>query len=257
MPSVWKSRTRSNLPALLELIARRAGALLGTDLGIVWLWDALAEVLVPQAWLGYAAGTGTVRLRPGEDVAGAVAERRQGILVNDYPTSLLAHPELLRQAPVHACVGEPLLYGDRFLGVITIARTDPKRPFAEQDRDILALLAAQAVLAIENVHLAAASERAQREGRLFAKVVAELNASLDLDTVLSQMATAARDLCGSDLAQLALREADSDDLLFRYLTGTRYADYERVRIAPGKGIGGYVTVTGRPFRTANYAEDPG
>jgi signal transduction histidine kinase/DNA-binding response OmpR family regulator len=43
---------------------------------------------------------------------------------------------------------------------------------------------------------------------------------------------------------------------FRYWTGVKYEGYEHATIEPGKGIGGQVLFTKRPFRTDNYAEDP-
>jgi len=70
------------------------------------------------------------------------------------------------------------------------------------------------------------------------------------------VADGARELTGADLAHLALRDADTEAMVFRYGAGARYEQYTNHRIEPGKGVGGRVLATGEAFRTANYAEEP-
>jgi len=142
-----------DLTTLLNLIFRRVGELIGTGASTVWFWDETAQVLLPQVWLGRDAWRGEVRLRLGEGVAGTVAQRREGLLVNDYRNSPYATPIFLERTNVTALMGEPLLYHDRLLGVITVDNEDIERPFTEQDRDILALLVTHAAIAIENARL--------------------------------------------------------------------------------------------------------
>src|SRR5258708_25508456 len=45
-------------------------------------------------------------------------------------------------------------------------------------------------------------------------------------------------------------------MIVRYRAGPRADAYRNRRVEPGRGVGGQVLVTGRPFRTGNYAEDP-
>ncbi len=142
-----------DLTTLLNLIFRRVGELIGTGASTVWFWDGAAQVLVPQVWHGRDAWRGEVRLRLGEGIAGTVAERREGLLVNDYRNSPYATAIFLEQTKVTAVMGEPLLYHDRLLGAITVDNEDLDRPFTEQDRDILALLVMHAAIAIENARL--------------------------------------------------------------------------------------------------------
>jgi putative methionine-R-sulfoxide reductase with GAF domain len=55
----------------------------------------------------------TVRLGLGEGVSGMVAQHREGVTINDDQVS----PNI---AALFAILSEPLVYRDRFLGVITI-----------------------------------------------------------------------------------------------------------------------------------------
>lgn len=99
-------------------------------------------------------------------------------------------------------------------------------------------------------------ERRRREAEVVAELAPGLNASLDLDIVLQRLVEAARELCNSERALIALREGESDVAFFRYQVGSRYTKYATLPIEPGKGVGGKVLLTGRPFRTDHYLDDP-
>jgi PAS domain S-box-containing protein len=141
-----------NLPAALALIARKTFELARADGCGVWLWDAEAEVLVPQAWEG-PGWIRDVRLRLGEGVTGEAARRREGLIVNDYLTSPFAHPLWVEREQNRAVIAEPLLSGDRLLGVIGANRNGVGLPFTEEDRRLFRLFADQAAIVIEHARL--------------------------------------------------------------------------------------------------------
>jgi GAF domain-containing protein len=153
-----------DLRTLLDLIIRHAVALVGGASGIVWLWEEAQQVLAPRAWVGLAGWMADLRFRLGEAVSGTVAERREGMIVNDVRTSPLASPAILERTGIAAVLAEPLLYRERLLGVIAVHHEEPGRVFSEQDRRMLALFAAQAAIALENARLHDATER--RAGQL-------------------------------------------------------------------------------------------
>ncbi len=102
------------------------------------------------------------------------------------------------------------------------------RGFGEDDQQLLRLFADQATIAIENARLYAEAERQRREGEVVAAIAQRITATLDLDVVLQDVTEEARRLCGSDLAQIALRDASTDTLAFRYRAG---AHAERLHAA--------------------------
>ena len=99
-------------------------------------------------------------------------------------------------------------------------------------------------------------ERRRRETEMLADLAQSLSASLDLDTVLQRVVAGAQELCASERAILMLREPDSDVLTARYEVGAPHMAYAGLRIEPGKGLGGQVLRTARPWRTDHYATDP-
>ena len=54
---------------------------------------------------------------------------------------------------------------------------------------------------------------------MLGRLTSEINASLNLDTVLKCVAEGARELCGSDVVGIALRESGSDAMVFRFWSG--------------------------------------
>jgi PAS domain S-box-containing protein len=152
-----------DLGRLLALIVQRAVELVGGDAGAVMLWDDRTQSLVPRAWHGCGEWMADIRLRPGEDLAGAVAAQRRGMLANDYAASAYASPTVLEHASVVAALAEPLVYQDRLPGVVVLYHVEPGRTFTGQHQELLALLAAQAAIAIENARLFTEARQSYRE----------------------------------------------------------------------------------------------
>ncbi len=142
-----------DLSELLDLIIQRAAVLVRALLGIVYLWDEEGQVLLPRAWHGIDVWTGMVQVKLGEGVTGAAAERRMGVIANDYGTRPLANPVFRERSGIGAALAEPLLYRDRLIGVITMGREASAPGFSEQDQRLLGLFADQAAIAIQNARL--------------------------------------------------------------------------------------------------------
>ena len=61
-----------------------------------------------------------MRLRVGEGLVGEVAQRREGMLVNDYQNSPYAYGVFKDRLGQTAAIGEPLFYHGRLIGVICV-----------------------------------------------------------------------------------------------------------------------------------------
>jgi len=143
-----------DLDRLLTLLTQRVTELLGVPTGIIRLWEDASGMLMPRSWTGEAgSGLAVISLRLGEGVAGVAAERRTGLLVNDFRTSPYATPFLLEHTTHAAVLVEPLLYRDRLVGVLSLDNGDTGRPFTPDDQALLRLFATQAAIAIENARL--------------------------------------------------------------------------------------------------------
>jgi signal transduction histidine kinase/sensor domain CHASE-containing protein/HPt (histidine-containing phosphotransfer) domain-containing protein len=96
----------------------------------------------------------------------------------------------------------------------------------------------------------------QRETEIVSELAKGINASLVLDTVLQRVVESAQELCRSDSTRITLRDPEAGAMRFRYWAGAKFQGYGDATIEPGKGIGGQVLLTKRPFRTDDYLTDP-
>jgi PAS domain S-box-containing protein len=99
-------------------------------------------------------------------------------------------------------------------------------------------------------------DRRQREAEVMAELARTLNAFLDPGTIIQRVVEGARVLCHSDGAMIALRDPTSEAMVMRYAVGSSCGELKDCRIEPGQGVGGQVLLSGRPFRTDDYANDP-
>jgi signal transduction histidine kinase len=142
-----------DLTKLVRLITQRARGLIGTGTAVVWLWDEEGQALVPHSWPEDRPWRDEWRVRLGEGVVGTVAERQEGMVVNDYRASPYALPFVLERSRITAVLAEPLIYRDRLLGVIVVDNGGTGALFTEEDRNLLALFATHIAIAVANAQL--------------------------------------------------------------------------------------------------------
>ncbi len=210
------------------------------DLRCAFEWSAVVS-----------AGTGTVSaaVRERAPVVSSAVLRDPRI---SFPPDVRAR---LQKVKDRAILAVPLSVKGRIIGALAAA--DPAgRAFGEPDVRLTQAFADQAALALENARLYAEAELGRREAEIVADLTQAINSTLDLDTILQRVTERAREVCQSDVALIALRESGSDSLVLRYWAGPYFQRYAHVRVEPGRGVGGLVLATGRPFRTENYGRDP-
>ena len=161
----------------------------------------------------------------------------------------------MRRAGDAAVLAAPLRTKAKILGALSVADRLGRR-FSSAEAETLQAFADQAALAIENARLYEEARRGEREADVVMEVVRRINASLDLHTTLERLVEGARDLCASDIARIVVRDDAGGGMRLRLQLGARWEGYhDRLIIEPGRGTGGIVLATGRPFRTDDYGAD--
>lgn len=142
--------------ALLELLVRRARELIDCDSLTVFLFGESREYLSPLVFVGSEGDREAImriRVRPGEGLAGLVAQSGRPELVNE------AHLDpRSRQVPGTTIIPEsiiltPLRSRDLVLGVLMMSREGESRGFLPSDLDFLTVVANHAAIALENARL--------------------------------------------------------------------------------------------------------
>ena len=241
-------------------IAEAATLLLKAQMAYVWV-DEGGETLREGGsyWAGPELASRIVRTDPvprdPSSIAGAVLLSRHPEYIADVQQDPRWRNRVLAETRhLHACIALPLIHHDRAVGTLIVG-FGHRDGFTAEEKNLAALLADQAAIAIENARLYEEAARRQRESELLAEVVRTINTSLDLTTVLQRIAEGAREVCRTDMAFIALRDGDGDLFAFRQWPGARYRDYRSFLITPGQGASGLVLATGRPFRTDRYLAD--
>ena len=242
-----------DLDRLLTLIVDRLGPLFRGG-GFAYLVDEESQSLGGRTW-GRAEPEAAAPFPAEGGLVASCASARRGLLANDYPDSPYALPAVVRLGVRHA-MAQPLLSRDRPLGVLVVARRDEALPFSPEDLATFERLAVQAAVSVDNAMLFVETAHRQREAEVLAELARSINAAQDVSTVLQRVVDGARELCACDLTSVALRESESGKIVIRHRSGEYRAPGTRVVIEPGKGAGGLVLETGRPFRSENLGQDP-
>jgi GAF domain-containing protein/ActR/RegA family two-component response regulator len=246
----------------VEIVLRRiteAGRRLSrSDAARIALWEPDREVMRVRFADGDAVALDSVLIQPGMGVRGRVLVTGKPFLTDDYLSDVRIGPEYREEAAaegLQSLLVVPIVIEGRVEGLLSVSSRTAAR-FTDRDRAILCQLADHAAIAITNARLYEDGARRLREAEILAELARTINASLDLDTILPRVVAAARELCGSDIAFVALKDPGAAVARFRAWTGTRRQDYGRFEIVAGKGSGGHVLATGQPFRTDDYPRDP-
>jgi GAF domain-containing protein len=110
------------------------------------------------------------------------------------------------ETPSQSWLGVPLLVGDRVLGLISVQSVHQPNLYDSHDRDILATIAGQSAIAIENARLFQEARRRAQETAALAEVGREISTTLDLETVLAKIAAYARSVSGGEQRGLPPRQ---------------------------------------------------
>jgi PAS domain S-box-containing protein len=169
---------------LLEIIVARAAQLVGTDHGYVYIATPDGSELLQQAGRGVFAKHGSVRLSPGEGLAGAVFATGEPLAVDEYDAwsnrSGRFPPGL-----VGAMVGVPLRSGGKVLGSLGLAHPPGSgRVFGAEDLRMLSQLAQLASVALDEARLLAREHAALEQAERLLAAAHALGATRDLSQVL-------------------------------------------------------------------------
>jgi nitrate/nitrite-specific signal transduction histidine kinase len=134
-------------------------AVMECEVGAVYLLDEESAVLRLAAWYGIppdAVAQATV-VQPGEGLTGWVFEQREPVVVSrmaDGPRPLLAFPA----AGDQTYVGAPMCTTEQAVGVLSMVGA-PGQQFSAEERALLAAIASQMAVTVENVRLRAEAEQ--------------------------------------------------------------------------------------------------
>ncbi len=143
---------RLELTDLLEAIITRAGVLMGTSHGSIYLVEPGETHMVRKVGIGICSDLVGHSLKPGEGLSGKVWQTGQPMVVENYPD----WPDRLYGPgydSFRTVVGLPLKSGSKVIGVIGLNWLEEGRTFKEEEITLLNRFAQLASLALDNARL--------------------------------------------------------------------------------------------------------
>lgn len=187
----------------------------------------------------------------GEGIVGAAAAHREPILVPD----VRADERYLNTSDiVRAELSVPMIARKRLIGVLDVQSTHTAA-FKDYDRTMLRLIAGRVAAAIDNAQLYRRAERQYRTIRTLSRISHEFTSILDIDELLSKIASSVRGLINYDAFSILLTDRESQSLRHRF--SIRYDQRVNIDNIPlGKGITGAAATSGEIVRVHDTGTDP-
>ena len=154
---------RLQLQDLLQALISRAGQLLGTEHGFIYLVNPEKSILECQVGVGLFQGVIGSTLRLGQGLSGKVWETGQSLLVEDYQdwAKKAVNLELDYEA-IRVVMGVPLKSGSQVTGVLGLAcHRETGQTFSDEEKGMLESFAELASVALDNARLYAEAGEAR------------------------------------------------------------------------------------------------
>ncbi|SHE73515.1 EAL and GGDEF domain-containing protein [Desulforamulus putei] len=161
---------RLNLDELLEAIASRAAALLGTEHGWIYLVTTDRSEIVLRLGIGIYKKFAGFRMRTGEGLSGKVWETGEPIIIDDYSTWSGRSPNF-NVPDVHGAVAVPLKSGQEVIGVIGMAFLEEEKIIGSEHLSLLTGFAQLASIALDNARLYNAAQQELAERRRMEEIL--------------------------------------------------------------------------------------
>src|SRR3954469_4427171 len=206
-----------DLDQLLASVAEIVHKVLPYDLFAIFLYSDRRRDLRIRYAVGHRDEVvRNLSIALGEGITGAAADRREPILVGDVRNE----PRYLNTVDaVRTELAVPLTARGKLVGVIDLQSTRVNA-YNEYDRALMRLIAARVSIAIDNARLYRRVERQNRTLKTLAHISREFSSILDLNELLTKLASTMRDLINYDAFSILLIDHDAKAL--RHLFSIRY-----------------------------------
>jgi phosphoserine phosphatase RsbU/P len=241
-----------DLDELLQKIPQLIARLTDFQAFACYLLDSKHEELTIAYSVGYPDEVArTLRLKVGHGLVGAAVAEGKPLLVNDVHSD----PRYVEAVPgSNAELVVPLRRKGRVLGALNLLSANPGQ-FTDADESMLRQFGAHVAVAIENAQLFEHEREYTSTLETLAEVGREFGAILNLDELLTRIATLTRRVVDYRTFGILLLNDETGELEMK--VAVRYGDKVTVpRVKLGTGLVGYAALHKEAVLVPNVAEDP-
>lgn len=244
---------------LLRDIAEEAANLLGVEGAGFRLLEGDRLVVASRYGLGHQLML-KPSLRVGESLSGRVAQQGRPVFIPDCREDGAFLPEHQEAAKLHgaaACLGVPLWYRGRTIGVLNLYSKE-RRTFHELEVSLLSAFADHAAIALENARVFALSQRRLERAQALHETGQAITSTLDLprlfDLILAKTAEHLK------VSRCALHRTEMQDgkimVTLQAERGFSSRFSPGLKLMVGEGTTGKAIALRRPVSTADILNDP-
>lgn len=218
----------------------------------VYLLDERRQELRIAYAVGYPENVAsTLRLRLGQGVVGLAVEQGRPVLVDD----LREDPRGLRSVPTAVSqLAVPLRRKGRVIGAMNLL-SDRRAAFTSRDEAVLRQFGAHVAVAIENARLFESERHYIAMMETLAEIGREMASILDLDTLLTRIASLTKRLIDYRTFGILLLNEETQELEMNL--AVRYGDEAAVkRVKLGQGLVGWSAQHKEPVLVSDVSTDP-
>ncbi len=235
------------LAKIPQLIARLTRF---TAFSVYLLDDEGHELRIAYA-VGYPEDAHTIRLQPGQGVVGAAVKEGRPILVNDIreePRYAGPLRNMLSQLAV------PMRRKGKVIGAMNLL-SDTEGTFTSQDEALLRQFAAHVAVAIENARLFESEHQYVATLETLAEIGREMASILDLDQLLTRIASLTKRLIDYRTFGILLLNEQSRELEMK-LAVSYGKGAEKRHMKLGEGLVGWAALHKEPVLVSDVSTDP-
>jgi signal transduction histidine kinase/CheY-like chemotaxis protein len=241
-----------------QAVARAATTLLGAASTRVSVADPVARVLRTEGGFSFdpqveQVVTEVPVIPYGEGLTGRIAESQRP----DYILDIANEPKLRNRrlstvAGLRGFAGLPLIADEQIVGVLAIFFREP-RSFTSEERELIALLADQAAIAIRNARTREALQTHQAHLETLLEMSRQLSKIQPVESLLTTISEACGHLLNSE--SVGFRRVEGEELVLAGSCGDAKEVLITSRLKFGESLAGRVAVGGEPLLVADLATD--
>ena len=241
-----------DLDQLLANVAEIVQKVLPYDLFAILLYSDRRRVLHIRYAVGHRDDViRNLSIALGEGITGIAASSREPVLVGDVRNDARY---LNTVDAVRTELAVPMTARGKLVGVIDLQSTRVNA-YNEYDRALMRLIAVRVGTAIDNARLYRRVERQNRTLKTLANISREFSSILDLNELLSKIASTMHDLISYDA--FSILSVDHEAKALKHLFSIRYDQRVNIDNVPlGKGLTGAAAESREVVRVHDTAKDP-
>ena len=167
--------SRLNLNDLLKALVKRAGQLLNTLYGFIYLAEPEANEIELKISIGVTLSNIKNTIKLGQGLVGKVWQTGTPLITNNYD-NWSGRPHTFKKGLIKAMAGIPLISDSKIIGVLCVCHDfKSEQTFGNEEIELLNRLAHLASVALDNARMFEETNRAYQQAEARAKELATLN----------------------------------------------------------------------------------